>query len=87
MNIKLPITVPAEIVAALKRKGCTDYSDLLTVFHCIQLHQDLWVGVAGDGGFAAYEWFVWSDNRLITSNAGYGDTAIALRDVLQKEAV
>lgn len=86
MNIKLPITVPAEIVSALQRIGNTDYSDLVTVFHCIQLHHDLWVGVAGDGGNGAYEWFVWSDGKLTTSNAGYGDSAIALRDVLQKEA-
>lgn len=85
MNIKLPTTVPAEIVAALQRKSHTDYSNLLTVFHCIQLHQDLWVGVAGDGGNGAYEWFVWSDNQLFTSNDGYGDTAVALRDVLQQE--
>ena len=87
MNIKLPIGVPAEIVAALERKGHTDYSDLLTIFHCIQIHEHVWVGVAGDGGNAAYEWFVWSDKQLTTSNCGYGDTVIALRDVLQKEAV
>ena len=86
MNIKLPSTVPAEVVSALQRQGHTDYSDLFTVFHCIQLHQNLWVGVAGDGGNGAYEWFVWSDGKLTTSNAGYGDSAIALRDVMQKEA-
>lgn len=42
------------------------------------------LGVFGDGENGAYEWFTWSNGDLETSDAAYGDSAIALRDVLNR---
>lgn len=39
-------------------------------------------GVFGDGPNGSYEWFIWRDNKLQTSNDGYGSLHVALRDVL-----
>lgn len=58
------------------------YTSMVSVFSCHQLDPDYFCGVAGDGDNGAYEWFIWHDGKLQTSNCGYGDKVIALRDVL-----
>lgn len=86
MNIKLPTIIPPGLVPALQKQSATlDYTALKTVFHCIATDQDRYIGVAGDGGNGAYEWFMFDNGNLATSNSGYGDTLVALRDVLNRE--
>ena len=95
LNNRIRNNVPPQVEAALlKRRG--KYTDMVDIFHCIQLDADSWVGVAGDGGNGSYEHFAL---KLVTtpeapdmkawswkcSDVGYGDTLIALRDVLTEE--
>lgn len=61
------------------------YSTIRSVFSFFHLNTDQYCGVAGDGGNAAYEWFVYRDGKLEISDCGYGDTMAALRDVLTRE--
>jgi hypothetical protein len=79
--------VPAVILTAIARADKTlKYSAARHIFHCIWFGgmEGHWsyCGVFGDGGNAAYEWFIWQEDKLEVSNKGYGDTNIALRDVL-----
>lgn len=77
--------VPPQVESALlRRRG--QYTDMVDIFHCIQLDNDHWVGVAGDGGNGSYEHFSLKSGILECSDCGWGDTAIALREVLAKEA-
>lgn len=83
-EIRINTTVPEDILSALSRtRG--KFSDLVHVFHCIQIGTDKWVGVAGDGDNAAYEYFVMDRGRFTCTDCGYGCTDFALRDVLNKE--
>lgn len=85
MNIRIQSKVPKEAIARLaKRKGA--YTDMVSVFHCVMLDLEHWIGVAGDGDNGSYEYWILKHGQLSTSDCGYGDSAIALRDVLQKEA-
>jgi hypothetical protein len=83
---RIRTVIPERVQSHLMRKGETAYSDLLQVFHCIEVNTEHWVGVAGDGANGAYEWFVARGETFECSNQGYGDPVIALRDVLAKEA-
>jgi hypothetical protein len=94
LNNRIRNIVPPQVEAALlKRRG--KYTDMVDIFHCIQLDANSWVGVAGDGGNGSYEHFALklvnvpgSDFKAWSwkcSDVGYGDTLIALRDVLTEE--
>ncbi len=84
LNNKIRAIVPPQIEAAiLARRG--QYTDMVDIFHCIQLHEDLWVGVAGDGANGSYEYFTFENGALKCSDCGYGCTAVALQEVLNKE--
>jgi hypothetical protein len=83
---KLKSRVPAEVLTALARRQGR-FTDMISVFHCIQLDQTHWVGVAGDGNNGSYESFSMRDGKLTSSDVGYGDTAIALRDILVSEVM
>ena len=87
--------MPPQVESALlKRRG--KYTDMVDIFHCIQLDADSGVGVAGDGENGSYEHFALklvgtleaSDIKAWSwkcSDVGYGDPLIALRDVLTEE--
>lgn len=83
-ELRLTAKVPEAILSALARVSW-QYSSPAHVFHCIQLDLEHYVGVAGDGNNGGYEWFVFRDGKLTTSDAGYGWTAYALREVLNQE--
>jgi len=61
----------------------SEYTDMFAVFHLIN-RGDLIIGVAGDGNNGSYEWFAKTEKGFKTSDCGYGDTDIALRDALIK---
>ncbi len=61
-----------------------DYCTATTVFHCIDLWDGNYCGVFGDGDTGTYEWFCCLGGKLETSNIGYGEPALALRDALIK---
>ena len=83
-EVRIHDTAQPEILAALAREArWWKYSSCEHVFHCIRLW-DCWVGVAGDGDNGCYEYFVWKDGKLTTSDVGYGCTDTALRDVLKE---
>jgi hypothetical protein len=86
-----PVNLPADVQRRLAQHQ-SDYSELKTVFHAFvwshnfQTQKSSWAGVVGDGDNAAYEWFIDGEDGLKVSNLGYGDTVIALREVLNKVA-
>lgn len=83
LQIRTP-SIPEALQLRLARLHLR-YTDIRDVFHLVWLDGENFCGVAGDGGNAAYEWFIFRNNELTTSDCGYGDTAIALRDVLVRE--
>ena len=93
---KIRTRIPAHVLDALARRT-GKYSDMISVFHCIQLAECHWVGVAGDGDNGSYEHFSLKLVRMPDSDfkawkfecsdVGYGDTAAALRDILIKEVL
>lgn len=84
MKIKIyPPTPPIRLLSALE-KCRLKYSTPVTLFRLVELGDDIFCGVFGDGGNATYEWFVWSAGKLETSDSGYGGTDSALRDALIK---
>jgi hypothetical protein len=78
---------PAPLLARLERQ-VLKYTDANYLYHCVWLDSENYCGVFGDGPNASYEWFIWrgSCGELETSNVGYGDSTVALRDVLNKVA-
>jgi hypothetical protein len=78
--------IPAHVLEELAKLQL-HYSTIAHVFHCIQISTTHWVGVAGDGDNGCYEWFSMFGTKMEHSNVGYGETTIALRDVLTKFAV
>jgi len=87
IELRFQTEVPAVILTAIARADQTlKYSAARHIFHFLWFGgtPDHWsyCGVFGDGGNAAYEWFIWRDDKLEFSQKGYGDTNIALRDVL-----
>ena len=87
MKIEIrPSAVPPQaMLLALGEKARTEYSDIKMLFHVVCLDTFWWCGVVGDGENAAYEWFVWRQGKLTTSNCGYGCTEVALKEVLNQE--
>jgi hypothetical protein len=79
-------SVPPQVEAALlHRRG--EYTDMVDIFHCIQLHTDQWVGVAGDGANGCYEHFSYKSGVLECSDCGWGSTDVALLEILTKEVM
>jgi hypothetical protein len=80
-------TPPAELLAALERASL-QYTNPVCLYHYLWLgmyqRSQSYCGVFGDGDNAAYEWFIWRNGQLETSNDAYGMTEVALRDVLNK---
>lgn len=81
--------VPDGLAAALERNAWAwKYSSLCHIFHCICVETNRWIGVVGDGDNGCYEWFVaWRNGdegewNCETSNCGYGETCVALREVI-----
>ena len=77
------LTPPEGLLAALEKRRL-HYSS------AEQLMYQLWVGescigVFGDPDNASYEWFVWTKETLRHSDCGYGDSSIALFDVMKAE--
>ena len=79
-------TIPGHVLTALARRN-GKYTDMRDIFHCIQISECHWVGVAGDGANGSYENWSMHHNGLECSDVGYGDTCVALRDILVKEVV
>jgi hypothetical protein len=83
MNIKIHIANPPQQLLEALTKCRLNYISARDIFHCLTVDADYLCGVFGDGDNGAYEWFTWNAGKLITSDVGFGDTLIALRDVLQ----
>lgn len=82
MKIKLHTPeIPNGLLKALESKQL-EYSSPETLFHLVWIDGDHYCGVFGDGANAAYEWFDLDGGKLRTSDCGYGDDSIALRDAL-----
>jgi hypothetical protein len=94
--IKIKV-LPDEVLKKLEaRRG--HYSDMVSVFYVVCFEEDLlirlnldrswldsYAGVAGDGDNGTYEWFIHTPRGgLETSDCGYGDTGVALREVLNR---
>jgi hypothetical protein len=74
---------PAALLNALERRNANlRYTDAKAVYFCLGLWGEACCGVFGDGDNAAYEWFVWQDGKLETSDCAYGSSTVALRDAL-----
>lgn len=84
MKIKIePSNPPAGLLAMLESKPLR-YTDPGYLYHCIWLGDEHFCGVFGDGPNGAYEWFLWRNGNLETSDVGYGSTEVALREVLNR---
>ncbi len=84
LNNRIRNIVPPQVEAALlRRRG--QYTDMVDIFHCIELHTDQWVGVVGDGANGSYEHFALKNGVLECSDCGWGSTDIALLEILTKE--
>jgi hypothetical protein len=78
---------PAELLRALEAKrigGPVVATEMLTLYHVCWFDINSFCGVVGDGLNASYEWFIWRNGALDTSDIGYGIIEAALRDVLNK---
>lgn len=74
---------PAELLTALKAARL-HYTDPVCLYHSVSVDLAGYCGVFGDGDNGAYEWFVWHNGVLETSDVAYGTPEIALRDVLNR---
>lgn len=75
---------PLELLTAL-RKARLRYTTPVCLYHYLPgdgVGPDC--GVFGDGDNAAYEWFIWSNGVLDTSDVAFGSPTIALRDALNR---
>lgn len=84
LNNKIRNIVPPQVEAALLRR-LGQYTDMVDIFHCIQLDTDCWVGVAGDGANGSYEHFCYEAGVLECSDCGWGMTDVALVEILNKK--
>jgi hypothetical protein len=85
MEIKIRVEKPpAQLLSALERVR-SRYTNSVAIYHYFALGlEGADCGVFGDGDNAAYEWFVWRNSVLETSDVAYGSPEIALRDVLMR---
>jgi hypothetical protein len=65
-----------------KRSRRLHYTNPSDLFHLVWLDGDNFAGVFGDGANGSYEFFTFLGQELTTSDAGYGSSGIALREVL-----
>ncbi|MHB8241779.1 MAG: hypothetical protein ACYDHN_07285 [Solirubrobacteraceae bacterium] len=86
MKIQPPTDAPAALLLALQRARL-HYTAAVDLYHCISVGLDVLCGVFGEGDNAAYEWFVWREGVLETSDVAYGSPEVALRDVLNQVVV
>jgi len=85
MQIKMRVQKPPAQLLSVLRTVRLHYTNPLAVDHYFVLSlEGADCGVFGDGDNAAYEWFVWRNGVLQTSNVAYGNPETALRDVLTK---
>lgn len=86
VQLRLNNRVPAELLTAIARSNeKLHYSSASHVFIYLPAYGvGDYVGVFGDGENGCYEWFIWFGANLKTSDVGFGDVNIALRDVLNK---
>jgi hypothetical protein len=74
--------IPDGLVGALARQcQFLKYTRPQTLYYCVAPdYRNIYVGVFGDGGNGAYEWFIWdADTRkLRTSDCGFGCEGVAL---------
>ena len=84
VNNKIAKEVPVFLPILLARTQ-GEYTDFVSVFHCIKIEKEKWVGVVGDGANGSYETFVFDGKRVAVSDKGYGDSTIALLEVLKSE--
>jgi hypothetical protein len=75
-----------ELHAKLAEHRCK-YTDLVSLYYAFCFETDCWAGVVGDGDNGAYEWFLSTPNGVQVSDSGYGDSLLALRDVLNKVVI
>jgi hypothetical protein len=76
-------TLPADLLKALDIKNTRlHYTDARAVYQFVWMFGESFCGVFGDGENGAYEWFIWREGTLETSDCAYGSVAVALRDVL-----
>lgn len=84
IEVRLSFPPPQGLLEALGQARCK-YSNICHLFHLLQVDVSKFVGVAGDGCNATYEFFVWDGEILEITDIGYGATEWALRDVLNQE--
>jgi len=73
-------SISPELTEALQKQRLS-YSSARTLYYSVcPDFRDLLVGVFGDGGNGAYEWFIWDElqQTLRTSDVGYGCIGVAL---------
>lgn len=85
MARKTTFTIPEDLAKVIRLRRSGKFTQFVDTFHAVDLADGALVGVVGDGANGAYEWFVWRDGKLLTSEAGYGEIDVALRDVLVRE--
>ena len=74
--------IPEHVMQALNRFK-PNYSIFEHVFHCIEIYPNTWAGVVGSGDMGCYETFyIDSVGTVQISDVGYGQTTVALRNVL-----
>ena len=75
--------------ALLRALSCVrgKYSLIEEVFFLIQIEHNHFIGVAGDGDNGGYEHFDFCDGKLTISDVGYGQTLVALQDILNKTLI
>jgi hypothetical protein len=81
IEIRAP-KVPPALLLKLEEPG-----DVVTVFLCLELGTDHWVGVCGDGANGWYEHFTWLRGHFRMSNDSFGSPEFAALRVLEKEVV
>ena len=83
LRVKPDAAPPDNLLVNLEARHY-EYTTPIFLYHTIWLWGRTCCGVFGDGENGAYEWFIWDDEWLETSDCGYGSMSVALQDVLKK---
>lgn len=75
---------PPELLTALAKARLRYTEPVDLQYHIYLRSEACHCGVFGDGDNGSYEWFVWRDGVLETSDASYGIPEVALRNVLDR---
>jgi hypothetical protein len=77
------VEVPAAVAQALalQRLKYCDIDTACAVYQYVEVDECVFVGVVGDAGNCAYEWFIWHDafRSVEVSDSGFGSCVAALR--------